>query len=113
FFHSTSSYQGAYIKFGLRQAMVISVANCGVLLKGTDTFQAARVGFGALAPVPLRATQTEAFLCGQVPDESVFAKAAAIAQSELQPISDLRGSREYRVMLADALFKQAMRKALA
>jgi CO/xanthine dehydrogenase FAD-binding subunit len=93
--------------------MVISVANCGVLLKGTDTFQAARVGFGALAPVPLRATQTEAFLCGQVPDESVFAKAAAIAQSELQPISDLRGSREYRVMLADALFKQAMRKALA
>ena len=113
FFHSMSSYQGAYIKFGLRQAMAISVANCGVLLKGTDTFQAARVGFGALAPVPLRATQTEAFLCGQVPDESVFAKAAAIAQSELHPISDLRGSREYRVMLADALFKQAMRKSLA
>lgn len=111
-FHSASFYQSAYIKFSLRQAMAISVANCGVLLQGTDPFRTARVGFGALAPVPLRAARTEAFLCGKMPVESVFAEAAAIAQSELQPISDLRGSREYRVMLADALFQQAMRKAL-
>jgi CO/xanthine dehydrogenase FAD-binding subunit len=113
YFHNSSSYQSAYVKFGLRQAMAISLANCGVLLKETGTFQAARIGFGALAPVPLRATKTEAFLCGQVPDETVFMKAAMIAQSELQPISDLRGSKEYRVILADALFQQALRKALA
>lgn len=113
FFRSARSYRGAYIKFGLRRALAVSVANCGVLLQGSGRLETARVGFGALAPVPLRATQTEAFLCGQVPDESVFTKAAVIAQSELRPIGDLRGSREYRLILADALFKQAMRKALA
>ncbi len=113
FFHSTRSYQGAYIKFGLRQAMATSVANCGVLLSGTAPFRTVRVGFGALAPMPLRAARTEMFLCGKIPEESVFAEAADIARSELQPISDLRGSKEYRLILADALFKQALRKALA
>ncbi|MDT8893828.1 xanthine dehydrogenase small subunit [Halomonas sp. I1] len=55
-----------------------------------------RLGFGGMAAIPKRATETEAALEGCTPDPAVFAAARAVLGEELTPMSDVRGSAEYR-----------------
>ncbi len=49
-----------------------------------------------MAAIPRRATKTEAALEGCAPDPAIFAAARAVLGEELTPMSDVRGSAEYR-----------------
>jgi CO/xanthine dehydrogenase FAD-binding subunit len=57
-----------------------------------------RVGraFGAVAPRPIRAPAAEAALEGRMLDDGTIAAAAAAADAEIHPISDVRASDWYR-----------------
>ena len=105
---------GAYIKFGVRQALEISVVNVAAFL-ATDggVIKDARIVMGAVGPVPLRAPTAEAALIGNKPDEALFAAAAeAAASKDAKPIDDFRGSAEYRRDLVKVLTTRALRHAL-
>lgn len=68
----------------------------------------AHLGLGGVAATPSRALQTEAFLSGQTLSASLLTEAASLLASEFQPISDHRGSADYRrAMLAGLLQKFA------
>lgn len=54
---------------------------------------------GGVAPTPLFLSQTCAFLQGKKAEAAVFLKAAEILQNEISPISDIRGSAEYKRLL--------------
>jgi len=113
-FTKTTAMKSAFIKFGLRKAMAISLASIG-LVAGLDGDRAeqVRIALGALAPTAIRARQTEDYLNGKLLTPEVVARAQDVIRMEVKPISDVRASREYRVHLAGVLLKRALEAALA
>jgi xanthine dehydrogenase small subunit len=67
---------------------------------------------GGVGPVPLYLAQTSAFLKGKKPDAHVLGGALDLAQSEIAPISDARGTAGYKRLLLNQLlqahFKEIM-----
>jgi xanthine dehydrogenase small subunit len=60
-----------------------------------------RIVYGGVGPLVLRLPQTESFLAGKPPRLDVFEQAGRIARREVTPISDVRGSADYRLQLAE------------
>jgi aerobic carbon-monoxide dehydrogenase medium subunit len=87
----------AYDRHTPRKQMDIAVVGVGVVLTlASERIERARVALGAVAPTPLRVRQAEATLEGQTVSDEVFARAAEAAAAESSPISDVRGSAEFR-----------------
>ena len=94
-------------KGGVRPAMECAVvsAGCGLTTDGAGVVRDARVAFGAVAPTPVRGRRIEAYLTGKpLTDESITG-ALALVDQEINPISDVRGGKKYRVELTKALLK--------
>ncbi len=104
---------GAFIKLGLRRAQAISVVNVAVVLNMLgDSVTGARVTLGSVAPTIVRAENAERFLAGKVLRPDVIAHAGELAAQTITPISDVRGSAEYRRYMAATLTRHAL-EALA
>jgi len=67
----------------------------------------ARIAFGGMAPIPARASATEAALAGRPWTEQTLAEAMAALGEDFAPISDMRGSAEYRLKVARNLLRKA------
>jgi xanthine dehydrogenase small subunit len=65
----------------------------------------ARISAGGVAPVPTLLQKTNAFLKGQPVNEGVIAEAISVAQTEIAPISDARGTADYKRLLLGQLIK--------
>jgi xanthine dehydrogenase small subunit len=65
----------------------------------------AQVSAGGVAPIPLYLKETSNFLSGKHIDPETIAKANEIMQFEISPISDVRGSEDYKRLLLRQLFK--------
>jgi CO/xanthine dehydrogenase FAD-binding subunit len=78
--------------------------------------RAARIGLGAVAPLPLRAEQAEAHLAGMSLDEREgprrLGEAAGLAAQQASPISDHRGSGEYRRAMVAVLCRRLLSELL-
>ncbi len=109
----TGDQVGTFLKLGLRRAQAISVVNVAVVLTMlADTVTQARVTLGSVAPTIIRAEEAERFLTGKVLTRDVMARAGILAAQTITPISDLRGSAEYRRYMAETLTRHAL-EALA
>lgn len=97
-------------KGGVRPAMECAVvsAGCGLTVDGSGVVKDARVAFGAVAPTPVRGRRVEDFLIGKQLTEDTVDGALALVDREINPISDVRGSREYRIDLTKALLRVAL-----
>ena len=104
---------GIYIRHTPRKQMDIAVVGVGVLLTlvAGDRIQRARIALGAVAPTPVRAKQAEAVLEGKEASEELFARAAEAAAGECKPISDVRGSAEFRRHLVRVMTERCLREA--
>jgi carbon-monoxide dehydrogenase medium subunit len=103
---------GVYVRQTPRKQMDIAVVGVAVLLTiGGDRIQRARVALGAVAPTPIRAPQAEAALEEQPASEALFAKAAEAAAAEARPISDQRGSAEFRRHLVRVTTERCLQEA--
>jgi xanthine dehydrogenase small subunit len=88
-------------KISKRSHLDISSFTAAVLMRRTDgRVDSVRIAFGGVAPVVLRLPRTEQFLAGKPIGPETFAEAGEIARAEIAPISDVRGSRDYRLQLA-------------
>lgn len=65
-----------------------------------------RLAFGGMAAIPLRATATEAALEGRAPGSPAFDAARQVLGDELRPMSDVRGSADYRCTAAGNLLER-------
>lgn len=101
-----------YVKHSLRDASALAVVGvaAGIRLDG-GVCAGARIVLGAVAPTPLVAERASAALVGVAPGEEVIAAAALTAAAEAKPISDLRGSADYRRELVRELTERALRAA--
>lgn len=59
----------------------------------------AHASAGGVAPIPLFLAKTAAYLCGKEVSITTVREAAKLAQEETAPISDARGSAEYKRLL--------------
>jgi xanthine dehydrogenase small subunit len=66
----------------------------------------ARLAFGGMAPIPMRARGAEAELVGWALDDEALARASAALARDFRPISDWRGSGEYRLAVAQNLLRR-------
>lgn len=99
----------AYLRFIPRTEMDIAVAGAGVsvTLDSAGQCVAARVAIGAVAPTAILVPEAAQALIGSSLDESALAAAAAAASAASSPISDRRGTAEYRRQIVGVLVKRA------
>lgn len=65
-----------------------------------------RIAFGGMAATPLRATQTEQTLEGQLWNQASCAAGTAALAADYAPLSDLRASADYRLTTAQGLLQR-------
>ncbi|WP_349878097.1 xanthine dehydrogenase family protein subunit M [Micromonospora sp. HUAS YX12] len=86
-------------------------AGAAVWLDG-DVISDARVGLAAVGPNTTGIPEISAALRGQEPSESLFEQAGAIAARSCDPVTDQRGSADYKRHLADELTRRTLRRAV-
>ena len=104
---------GAYVRFTPRREMDIAIVGAAarLFLEHGGRIAKARVALASVAPTPVRARAAEACLEGRAISDDLFAAAARAAQGDASPISDTRGSAEYRKDLIAVLVERALKRA--
>jgi carbon-monoxide dehydrogenase medium subunit len=102
-----------YLRFTPRREMDIAVAGSGVALTLGDDGRIAKaaVVLASVGPVPVVAAKAAAALMGERPTAKLFASAGAVAAGECKPISDTRGSADYRRELVAVLTRRVLTAA--
>ncbi|MDB5227747.1 MAG: 2Fe-2S iron-sulfur cluster binding protein [Bacteroidota bacterium] len=81
----------------VNSAMQIKVRRDGQT--SVSSFEEVHVSAGGVSPIPLYLSETSGFLTGKELSDGVILQAIDIAQSEISPISDARGSIDYKRLL--------------
>lgn len=103
--------EGFFIKLGLRNASPVAIASVAAYLRragGNGRFEEARVAFGAVAPTVIRAPATERLIVETSIDDDRLAEICKHAGEETSPITDIRGTAQYRRHLVGALLYQGL-----
>jgi CO/xanthine dehydrogenase FAD-binding subunit len=101
----------AYLRFIPRNEMDIAVAGAASWVQlnaAGDTIERARVALAAVAPTPLYVKSASDWLAGKPATAETFAKARELASGAARPISDKRGTVEYRKHLAGVLTQRTL-----
>ena len=106
---------GIYFKHSPRRAMDLAVVGVGCVLtfdSGKKRCIDSRIVLGAVAPIPLRVKRTEAVIKGKEITEKEIEEAGEVASQEAKPITDVRGSAEYRTEMVKVFVKRSIRETL-
>jgi aerobic carbon-monoxide dehydrogenase medium subunit len=102
-----------YIKHGRRKAMELATVGVAVSLTlERNTCRDIFIGLGAVAPTPIRARRAEDLLRGKMLNQHTIEDAAEEAARESRPISNVRGSADYRREMVRVLTRRAIEEAL-
>ncbi len=102
---------GFFKKLGQRKGIAIAVVNVAVLLDMERSKKArkASVAFGAVAPTVARGRVVEKLLCESTLDsQETLLGICRLAYRDISPISDVRGSLEYRTDMASNLLYEGL-----
>ena len=83
---------------------IASVNTAAKITVEGNVIKDAHISIGGVAPIPKYLTKTGNFLFGKTIDSETIKEAVSILQSEISPISDVRGSSDYKRLLAQQLF---------
>jgi CO/xanthine dehydrogenase FAD-binding subunit len=98
-----------YLRFTPRREMDIAIAGAGVWIRcDRGAIAAARIVLSSVAPTPLRAASAELRLIGERPTPALLQEAGRLAAGDARPISDTRGSADYRRSLVAVLTARAL-----
>jgi xanthine dehydrogenase small subunit len=93
-------------KVSKRTHLDIASVNTAISLQLKDNLvENAGLSAGGVAPVPLFLEKTSAFLKGKKISEALIYQVIETAQTEISPISDARGTAEYKRLLLSQLIK--------
>jgi CO/xanthine dehydrogenase FAD-binding subunit len=106
---------GNYLRHTPRRELDIAVVGVAsqLTLGANGVCTKARIALAAVAPVPVRAMAAEQALEGQAVTPDRIARAADLAVEAARPISDQRGSADFRRHLVRVLTKRTLTTALA
>ena len=106
----------AYLKFLPRTAddyAMLGVAATVTLSADGTKCEDVRIGWGCLAPIPLRAREAEEVLRGREPRPEALREAAEKARNITDPLSDHRGSADYKREMTGVFVRRALEQALS
>jgi CO/xanthine dehydrogenase FAD-binding subunit len=96
-----------YRKVGTRKAQAISkVCFAGVALVENGTIRDLRIALGSVAPIVLRALETEDAMRGRIATPTAIAAANETLAREIAPIDDIRSTARYRLRVAQNLLEE-------
>ena len=102
-----------YIRFIPRNEMDIAVVGAGVFVElDGDNIKSARLSLASVAPTPLFLKEASESLEGQAISDETIRKASGLAQKAAKPITDMRGTVEYRLQLCEVLTRRALNTAI-
>lgn len=104
----------AYLRFTPRREMDIAIAGAGawISLDGAGRIAQARIALASVAPTPIRAPSAEKVMIGQQPTRALFESAGQAASADARPISDTRGTADYRRHLVGVLTRRTLAQCL-
>lgn len=104
----------SYQKYMLRKANALAVAGVAARLTlSGGSISNSSIAMTAVGPKPQIARDACALLEKKKPSKKLFKEAAKKARGECRPISDIRGSVEYRYELVEILTYRALEEAAA
>ena len=107
-FNEAQGKRCEFLKMGQRNGTSIAIASLSIMFDVADgVIKNPRVALGSVAPVPIRAHKTEGALHGVEPSLGNIKRAGDILKREVNPITDIRGSAEYRREMAASLLLMA------
>lgn len=104
-----------YRRFIPRNEMDIAVVGVGasvVLDESGKNFESVRIGLGAVAAKPFYAQEASELLAGQPVNDETIKKAGAAARAVINPITDMRGTEEFRNHVTGVLTERVIKKAV-
>ncbi|MFQ5934219.1 MAG: FAD binding domain-containing protein, partial [Dehalococcoidia bacterium] len=104
-----------YLRFIPREEMDIAVAGVAshiALEPGNGVCADVKIALAAVAPTPIRAPNAEQVLAGQSLSDSLIERAGEEAAGTAHPITDIRGSADYRRELVKVLTRRTIRGCL-
>lgn len=97
-------------KVSKRTHLDIASVNSAIHLKmDRDQIGEGSVSMGGVGPIPLFLEKSSALLAGRKPDVDLVRELLLAIQEEISPISDARGSEQYKRLLAGQLIKSHFR----
>ena len=98
----------AYLRFIPRTEMDIAVVGAGVslTLDASGVITDARVALGAVAPTQVLVPDGAAAIIGSKLDDAALAKLDAAARAVCNPITDKRGTIDFRIKIAGVLARR-------
>jgi carbon-monoxide dehydrogenase medium subunit len=103
---------GTYLKLERKVGDFATVAAAVHLSLSDGTIERAGIALTAVGPKNLRPTDAEASLAGAEPTEAAFAEAGRLAAEASSPVSDLRGSIDYKRHVVDVYVRRGLATAL-
>jgi carbon-monoxide dehydrogenase medium subunit len=106
-----SSY---WMRSAKRNENVISVVSVAVASEiRSNRFGESRIALGAVAPTPILAKESSSELSGSSVNPATIETVSKLAAKESKPISDVRGSADYRRHLVYVLTKRTINKIVS
>tara|TARA_B100000945_G_scaffold320701_1_gene331661 strand:+ start:6844 stop:7719 length:876 start_codon:yes stop_codon:yes gene_type:complete len=104
-----------YMRFIPRNEMDIAVVGIGTSVELNaegDKFKNVNVALASVAPTPIFVREISEFLSGKELNDENIEKAGQLAKEASSPISDMRGTAEYRQHLCSVLTKRSLNKSI-
>ena len=93
-------------KVSKRTHLDIASVNSAICIKmNLDMIGRASISAGGVGPVPIYLQKTSEFLKGKQMTEQLVQETIKVMQAEISPISDTRGTKEYKALLLGQLIK--------
>jgi xanthine dehydrogenase small subunit len=84
---------------------IASVNSAISIIVNADVITDVSIAAGGVGPIPTFLEKTSSYLTGKLLSEELITEAIEIAQTEVSPISDARGTEEYKRLLLSQLIK--------
>jgi carbon-monoxide dehydrogenase medium subunit len=102
-----------YLKHSTRgvDTTIIGVAAFISKDRDSNTCKEIRLCAGGVGPVPIRARMAETAIRGKAVSNTTITEAGKKAREEIDPVSDLQGSAEYKKELMEVFIQRAIKAA--
>jgi carbon-monoxide dehydrogenase medium subunit len=88
----------------------VAAAGASLTVAG-DEIEQAGLALAAVGAAEVTCTEAEQALIGQAPSDELFVRAAKLASAACSPVTDQRGSAEYKRHVAGVLIERTLRRA--
>lgn len=108
----TGKWGGTYLKLERKVGDFATVGVAVSLELSNGTIGRAGIGMTGVGLKNIQATEAEASLAGATPGDDAFAQAGRLAAAASSPVTDVRGSEEYKRHMVEVYVQRGLARAL-